>query len=62
VGAAFRIVSVGSMAATVTLPILLWTQGLSDAVTTLGIAAAAVILFQHRSNIHRLIRGEETRF
>ncbi len=62
VGAAFRIVSVGSMAAAVTLPILLWTQGYSDAVATLGIAASAVVLFQHRANIARLARGEETRF
>jgi len=62
VGAAFRIVSVGSMAAAVTLPILLWTQGYSNAVTTLGIAAATVVLFQHRANMARLARGEETRF
>jgi glycerol-3-phosphate acyltransferase PlsY len=62
VSAAFRIVSVGSMAAAVTLPIVLWSEGRPDHAVTLGLAAAGVILFQHRSNIGRLIRGEEPRF
>jgi glycerol-3-phosphate acyltransferase PlsY len=54
-----RVVALGSMAAAVLMPVLLWLRGGSDAVVTLGIAAGLLVLCQHRTNIGRLWRGEE---
>ncbi len=56
-----RIVALGSMTAAVLLPLLLLLRDASDAAVTLGIAGGALVLFQHRGNISRLVRGEENR-
>jgi glycerol-3-phosphate acyltransferase PlsY len=64
----WRYVSLGSITAAVVLPPAVWTLGalgISDraAVPVLAVAAlgAALIIFMHRANIGRLLRGEENR-
>jgi len=59
--AAFRFVSLGSLCAALAL---LLTTLFADAVAAylpLGIAACALVVFTHRDNIARLLRGEERR-
>jgi glycerol-3-phosphate acyltransferase PlsY len=65
--AATRYVSVASIAATMTLPVTVLgltyarnTQGLSLFYFT--VCLAAVVIFRHRSNLARLLRGTEPRF
>jgi acyl phosphate:glycerol-3-phosphate acyltransferase len=60
-------VAVGSIAAAVVLPALVIGRGLHDGLLSLPIAALATLLgllviYRHRSNIGRLMRGEENRF
>ena len=57
--AAFRVASLGSLAAATSLPAIMWLFGRSDAVVTLAIACAVIIAFKHRGNVRRLVRGEE---
>lgn len=63
-----RIVSVSSMTAAVSLPIILsiFRYGLDRPVATplyiFSFFAAALIVFTHRSNIKRLLNGTENRF
>ena len=63
-----RIVSVSSLAAAVTLPTALWIQKrffdprIPGFLLWITIALAVLIVFTHRSNIKRLVRGEEHRF
>jgi acyl phosphate:glycerol-3-phosphate acyltransferase len=63
-----RIVSVSSLAAAVCLPVSLWIQKRFFKPETpavllwITIGLAALIFFTHRSNIKRLLRGEEHRF
>ena len=64
----WRYVSLGSMAAAVFLPLAVWALsalGISDraAAPVLVVAAlgAALIIFMHRANIGRLLRGEESK-
>jgi len=64
--AIFRIVSVASIAAAVSLPVFInLTMEHSGAgfatIQAFSIALAAVVFFTHRSNIKRLIKGEEKR-
>jgi len=56
---AFRVASLGSMLAAVALPIALLLLGSGDAVVTLALAAAVLILFTHRQNLRRLVGGKE---
>ena len=56
-----RYVSLGSILATVTLPAMQWSFGASDAVSVAATGAAVLILFRHRGNIGRLVRGTERR-
>jgi acyl phosphate:glycerol-3-phosphate acyltransferase len=59
-----RIVSVGSIAAALVLPVavlLTPTRG-GGAVTVFSFLLASFVIFAHRSNIRRLLRGEENRF
>ena len=65
----WRYVSLGSIVAAVVLPLAVWALsavGLSDRAATpvLAVAAtgAALIVFMHRANIGRLLRGEESRW
>jgi glycerol-3-phosphate acyltransferase PlsY len=56
-----RYVSVGSMAAAGSIPIVLLMQYRSSAELLLGMALALLIVFRHRANIERLRRGTEPR-
>lgn len=57
-----RIVSVASIAAAVVVPVaVLLTQG-TGPVLWLSLALGAFIIYAHRQNIRRLLRGEEHRF
>jgi glycerol-3-phosphate acyltransferase PlsY len=57
-----RLVSLGSMAATVTLPSAAWLTGAPPAVVSAAIGSAALILFRHRANMRRIAGGTEQRF
>lgn len=63
-----RIVSVGSLAAGVVFPAVLFLQrylfdpNVPDALLVLSVILAVLVFFTHRSNIGRLMRGEENRF
>lgn len=57
-----RIVSVASIAAAAVVPVVIyWTRG-TGAEFWLSVALAAFVIYAHRNNIRRLIRGEEHRF
>jgi glycerol-3-phosphate acyltransferase PlsY len=59
-----RIVSLGSLAAAVILPVALLFVPHQGGSVLLGFTAAlaAFVFWAHRSNIRRLLRGEENRF
>lgn len=60
-----RIVSVGSMAAAVTVAAVVWVRPPDEGATVMRAFApllALFVLWAHRSNLRRLIRGEENRF
>lgn len=57
--ALFRVVSLGSMGASVAVPVLLWALGRPAPEVALGVMGAAVIVVQHRQNIRRLLRRAE---
>lgn len=59
---ASRMVSLASVSAAVTLLIALALVEDRVAVQLLGVAVAAFVIFAHRSNIGRIVRGEEYRF
>lgn len=61
---ATRIVSVGSLAAAVALPILVafTPHRGGDALLVFSGALALFVIWAHRANVGRLIRGEENRF
>ena len=54
-------VSVGSVVAVASLPPLAWVLGASTATVIAALAAAALILFRHRSNLMRVRTGTERR-
>ena len=56
-----RIVSLGSLVATIALPSAAWLSGAPAAVLTAAIGAGALILFRHRANIQRILNGTERR-
>jgi len=55
-----RISSLGGMSAAISAPITAWALGLHDLVPAFA-AMALVVLWRHRPNIARLLRGEEPR-
>ena len=59
--AATRVVSAGSLVATLTLPSVALVAGTSRAVTVGAAATAALITWRHRGNIQRIWRGTEHR-
>jgi acyl phosphate:glycerol-3-phosphate acyltransferase len=60
--AATRIVSLASILAALVLPIaVLLTQG-TGAVLWVALCLGLFVVFAHRANIRRLVRGEESRF
>jgi acyl phosphate:glycerol-3-phosphate acyltransferase len=56
-----RYASVASMTAAASLPLWAWLFGYPWPVIAFGGAAAAGVVFLHRANIARLVRGEESR-
>jgi glycerol-3-phosphate acyltransferase PlsY len=64
----WRYVSLGSIVAALILPLAVWALGalgVSDRATrpllVLSILGAALIVFMHRANVRRLLRGEESK-
>jgi glycerol-3-phosphate acyltransferase PlsY len=63
-----RYVSVGSMLAALSLPVVLWlmqivfNKDVPDALFQFSILVSVLIVFTHRKNIRRLIEGTENRF
>lgn len=60
-----RIVSVASLAASFTLSgtlIVLWLRGGDGALAAIGAAMAVLVIWLHRGNIQRLLKGTEPRF
>lgn len=56
-----RIVSLGSIAATLALPSIAWWSGAPEIVLDAAAGCASLILFRHRANIRRIITGTERR-
>jgi glycerol-3-phosphate acyltransferase PlsY len=59
--AATRVVSIGSMAACLALPLLCWLLGRPDVVIVMAGAIALIVLFRHRANLQRLVAGRENK-
>lgn len=56
-----RTVSLGSLLAAVVLPIAVFATGEPRFELWLSLALSAFVIYAHRSNIRRLLRGEESR-
>ena len=56
---ATRLVSLASIVAALTVPILLWWWQAPSAFLIFATLGVIAIIFQHRANIGRLLRGEE---
>ncbi|MEO6239164.1 MAG: glycerol-3-phosphate 1-O-acyltransferase PlsY [Vicinamibacterales bacterium] len=56
-----RVVSLGSLAATVALPSLAWMTASAPPVLAAAAGSAGLILFRHRANVRRLSAGTERR-
>ena len=56
-----RVVSLGSVAATVTLPSVAWLAGAPAPVLAAAGGVAGLILFRHRANLRRIATGTERR-
>ncbi|MGE3955106.1 MAG: glycerol-3-phosphate 1-O-acyltransferase PlsY [Vicinamibacterales bacterium] len=56
-----RYISLGSVAASIVLPPVAWATGSTAAVVGAASAAAALIVFRHRSNLMRVRVGTERR-
>ena len=57
-----RYASVASMVGAVSLPLWAWLIGYPWPVIAFGVVAGAAVVFLHRANIGRLVRGKENRF
>ncbi|HEV2145856.1 MAG TPA: glycerol-3-phosphate 1-O-acyltransferase PlsY [Longimicrobiaceae bacterium] len=57
-----RMVSLASVLAALTVVPLLWLRQDRTEVLVLGTAVAAFIVYSHRANVGRILRGEEHRF
>ncbi len=60
--AASRIVSLSSLTAAVALPVAVWMTGQPGAILLFTIGVSALVIFKHRTNIQRLLAGEEHRW
>lgn len=58
---ASRVISLGSVAATVTLPSAALLSGAPPSVDAAAIGTGALILFRHRANLRRILSGTERR-
>lgn len=56
-----RVVSLGSVAATVTLPTMAWLTGSPPPLLAAATGTGALILFRHRGNVRRVAAGTERR-
>jgi acyl phosphate:glycerol-3-phosphate acyltransferase len=56
-----RLVSLGSIAATLTLPSIAMVAGAPPQVLGAAMGTGALVLFRHRANLGRLMRGTERR-
>ena len=56
-----RVISLGSIAATVTLPAVALMSGASSSVAAAAVGSGALILFRHRANLRRIASGTEQR-
>jgi glycerol-3-phosphate acyltransferase PlsY len=61
VAATTRIVSLASIAATLTLPSIAWLSGSPPPVLGAAAGVGALILFRHRSNVRRMFARREYR-
>ena len=59
--AAFRISSVGSLAGSLSAPLVMYLAGAAGPAVVAGLIIALLILIKHQANIRRLLRGEERR-
>jgi glycerol-3-phosphate acyltransferase PlsY len=57
-----RMVSAASILAAVTMAVLVWIVPTRDEVRALGMVIVAFVVFAHRSNIGRILKGTEPRF
>lgn len=57
-----RYVSLGSVFAAAAFPVVTWFLFQDWTVTALSIAIGGLILYMHRANIKRLLKGEENKF
>jgi glycerol-3-phosphate acyltransferase PlsY len=55
-------VSLGSILATIVMPVLLAFFGKSQPLVTSSILVAALICFKHKGNIKRLVKGKERKW
>lgn len=60
--AATKYISVCSLAMTLVYPLIMLAWGFEYEAAIVMLAAAALAWYQHRSNIRRLLRGEENKF
>jgi glycerol-3-phosphate acyltransferase PlsY len=56
-----RVISLGSLAATVTLPSVALLSGASPSIVAAAMGTGGLILFRHRANIRRILNGTERR-
>jgi glycerol-3-phosphate acyltransferase PlsY len=56
-----RVISLGSVAATVTLPSAALLSGAPASVVAAAVGTGSLILFRHRANLRRIVRGTERR-
>ncbi|HEX72993.1 MAG TPA: glycerol-3-phosphate 1-O-acyltransferase [Candidatus Hydrogenedentes bacterium] len=59
--AATRMVSAGSIAAALAMSVAVFCVPLSTPIRVMTLLVAALVVFKHRSNIARILRGEENR-
>ena len=66
---ATRYVSLGSLLATITIPLVVWLEhkvlrmdGVTAPLMFAALSAVLLIVFSHRANIRRLMRGNENKF
>ena len=57
-----RMVSVGSLAAAVAAPLVLWSLSYPPAVVGMGGFLGVMVILRHRANLQRLRSGTEPRF
>ena len=55
-------ISLGSILGAVSFPITTWVFYRDQVLTAMALGMAAVVVFMHRSNIGRIIRGKENKF